>query len=206
MEGAACTSDIGWYCSVVDANLTLTLNKYLYTMCGLQCQKSRDPSKTSDLFTFSCDIREPTPHNCKTLNYCFENVLKFQYPWTVGHVTTPACDVFKSRIEVPAAISTTEDLQDVVDLVGAKLLDISPGSPDSVVNSFILEQYENAEDCWLYANDTCVTGRDVFLCLDKDDIRFVSLFPLPTSSKATKHISLYFSGADDVYLLQYDVT
>ena len=204
----AFTSDVGWYCSVVDGTLNLTLNQSLYTVCGLQCKKSRDPSKSRDLFTFSCDIREPSPHNLKTLKYCFENILKYEYSWTMGSITKPARDLFRSRVELPVVIATPDDLQDVVDVVGAKLLDIQPGSPDSVVNSFTLEQYTNSENCWLYTSDTCITGRELFARLTEvgDCVRFVTLFPLPTTSKTTKHITLYFSGADDVYLLQYDVT
>ena len=124
------TSDTGWFCSVRNSAPSLTLTKSLYTECGLQCKKRRDVTKTRDLFVFSCDLSELSAHNRTKLTYCFTNVLKHDYTWYFSDATS-ASQVSKSAVQVPVSIDTTEDLQEVVDSVGAQLLRITPGSHDS---------------------------------------------------------------------------
>ena len=155
---------------------------------------------------FSCDLRDLSAHNRAKLTYCFQHVLHHEYTWCFSDVIN-ASHVFKSLAQVPVSIETTEDLQDVVDHVGAQLLEISPGSCDSAVNTFTLEQYQNSVNCWTYHNDCCITGSEITRVIRdfRDDVRFLSLAPLPTSSECVKHVTCYFSGSEDVYLLQYDV-
>ena len=140
------------------------------------------------------------------LTYCFTHVLKHEYMWCFSDVIK-ASHVFRSRSEVPVSIETTEDVQDVVEHIGAQLLEISPGSPDSAVNTFTPVQYQNSVNCWTYHNGCCITGREMARIFRDfgDDVRFLSLASLQTSSEYVKHVSCYFSGSEDVYLLQYDV-
>ena len=200
------TSDTGWFCSVRNSALSLTLTKSLYTECGLQCKKTRDVTKTRDLFVFSCDLSELSAHNRTKLTYCFTNVLKHDYMWYFSDAT-PASQVSKSTVQVPVSIDTTEDLQEVVDSVGAQLLRITPGSHDSAVNTLTWDQHHSSVPCWSYHSDCCATGTGICHVIRdyKDNVRFLNLVLLRTTSESSKHVTCYFSGSDDVYLLQYDV-
>ena len=117
-----------------------------------------------------------------------------------------SCDTMATRVKLPVAIETVDELQDVVDKVGGKLLGIQPGALESAVNSFVYEEFINCEECFAYTNDCCITGKDLCGKIKnfQDRIRFLSMFSLPTTSETVKHISCFFSGKDDVYLLQYD--
>ena len=191
---------------MINYTLSLTLTKSLYTECGLQCTKTRDVTKTRDLYVFSCDLRDLSAHNRNKLTYCFSDVLKHEYTWHFSEDTPAGC-LLKSRAQVPFSIETTEDLQDVIDFVGAQLLAITPGSHDSAVNTFTLEQYPNSLSCWSYHSDCCATGVQIRHVMRQfqDNIRFLNLAPLRTTSACSKHVTCYFSGSDDVYLLRYDV-
>lgn len=206
LQGTSHTSDSGWFCRIVDFTLTLTLSKPFYTECGLQCKKARDHVLSRDVYVFTCDLSgELSKHIRERLAYCFEHVLKHEYTWFFS--SRGAVHKSQPRVSVPASIETVEDLQDVLENISGQLLEIEPGSHDSAVNTFVLEERSDYQLSWSHSNDCCATGTEISKYIDslKDNIRFISLETLPGSSDCTKDITCFFSGSDDVYLLQYDI-
>ena len=52
-----------------------TPTKPLYSIAGLPCSMSRDVSKSRDLYTFSCDLRDLSHNEREKLQYCFEHMI-----------------------------------------------------------------------------------------------------------------------------------
>lgn len=200
------TSDHDWYCSVVNSKFTLALNKALYSECGLQCRKSRDVTKSRDLYVFECDLSQISPYTKTRLDYCFENVLKHTYTWCFSDVTTPTDDVTLSRVSLPASIETTDSLQDICDGIAAQIMKISSSEHDNGINSFVIESHTPSVECYPYHGSTCITGNNLNKITSKyqDQIRFLHLVSVKTTSDVSCHVTCIFSGSDDLYLLKYE--